>query len=158
MNYFNDWGNKKSPNPLGTGGKLFDGKLNTSKIAAISTDNIGKKIQSLKLGGFNDWVIPSSNELSLIFSKIYLLGLGVQIGGEYDKFCSSTEKKSSFFGTVEATNLFYYYKSFMNTYETNKNINSKDEILLNLPNSEPQDEYKEHVYTYFQPIRYFKSE
>lgn len=159
LNYFNDWGIKNLPNHLGTGSKLFDGKLNTSKIAALSTDNIGKKIQSLKLAGFNDWVIPSSNELSLIFSEIYLLGLGEKISKEYDKFCSSTEKKGfNSFGTVEATNLFYYYKSFMNTYETNKTINSKDEILLNLSNSEPQDEYKEHVYTYFQPIRYFKSE
>jgi hypothetical protein len=162
FNYFNDWGIKNLPNRLGTGNKLFDGKLNTSKIAVISSENIGKKIQSLNLVGFNDWVIPSSDELSLIFSKIYLLGLGKPIAASYDKFCSSTENGSSsyppYFGTVTATNLENYYETFMKTYETNKNINSKDEILLNLLNSEHQDEYKENKHTYFQPIRYFKSE
>ena len=100
--------------------------------------------------------------LSLIFSKIYLLGLGKPIAASYDKFCSSTENGSSsyppYFGTVTATNLENYYETFMKTYETNKNINSKDEILLNLLNSEHQDEYKENKHTYFQPIRYFKSE
>ena len=155
INQFNYWGNQIMKNPLGTGNKLFDGKLNTSRIAGISNDNIGVIIQKANFAGFNDWVIPSSLELSLIFNKIYLLGIGSRISPEYAILLSSTEQDTDF-NDVEAFTLKGYYSSFMETYLSNKNISTKTELFLKPSSHAYKDIYRESKNTYIQPIRYFK--
>ena len=159
INDYNDWGVYQSSKPLGNGSKLFDGKINTSKISQINcTNNIGKKIKNFSVAGYNDWSIPSSDELSLIFNKIYLMGFGTEYWGT---FYSSTEVipenyfLSQNFGKVYSVSFEWYFRKFIESYLTNKNLNPKDDLLINIKTSSKNDEYKEHLeYKWFQLVRY----
>ncbi|MEC4051125.1 hypothetical protein OX284_016945 [Flavobacterium sp. SUN046] len=154
FNLFNNLGEELNSMHLNTGSKLFDGKINTSKIKSINNKNVYNEIQSLILNPYNDWVIPSSDELSLIFNKLYLLGIGSNISFKYAKICSSTISENN--SSVYAFTLEDYYKSFMENYSNNKNLSTKDNTNINLSTTFYNDTYNENKTSYFQPVRYVR--
>lgn len=152
FNLFNNLGEELQSKPLNTGSKLFDGKINTSKIKSINNKNVYNEIQSLTLNPYNDWVIPSRDELSLIFNKIYLLGIGSNISFKYANICSSTISENN--SSVYAYTLEDYYKSFMENYSNNRNSSTKDNINISLSTTLYNDTHNENKTSYFQPVRY----
>ena len=88
--------------PSGAGAEIGDGVTNTVGIdtAACSVDgDAAKMCASLSLNGFDDWFLPSANELDEIYNKI---GPGApapntNIGGfAADFYWSSTENDANF--------------------------------------------------------------
>ncbi len=70
---------------ISTGTALGDGPTNTAAIVAVCGEsNFAAKIANdLVLNGYDDWFMPSLDELSLIRNQLYLKGLGGFAEGEY---------------------------------------------------------------------------
>lgn len=70
---FKDWINIK-----GTGDAIGTGKANTAVIVAAqgSGSYAAALCDDLVLGGFDDWFLPSKDELNLLYTKLHKKGLG----------------------------------------------------------------------------------
>lgn len=167
INLYNNWGKEENfSKSLGTSSKLFDGRFNTEKISLNSENNVGKVFKKLNYAGFNDWVIPSADELSLVFKNVYLLGLNNDIYSYYT-FYSSTEYLDKYFQNsryVFTYKIDGYYKLFMEKCKLDKDFNMKNDFQIYLSNSAPKvdittfiDPDKFPKTENFQPIRYFKT-
>lgn len=73
---------------------LFTGDQNSAAILAncSETDKAAKICDTLTLGGFSDWYLPSIDELDTLFNKKNLVG-GFQ---EYGWYWSSTEQDATY--------------------------------------------------------------
>lgn len=167
LNLYNNWGKEESfSEALGTSSKLFDGKLNTEKISLSSENNIGKIFRKLNYAGFKDWIIPSADELSLVFKNVLLLGLNKDIDS-FDTFYSSSEVGDKYSVNpryVYAFTIGRYYKSFMGKCKLNKDVNMKDDFEIKLSDSKPKSDITTFIdpdkfpeTENFQPIRYYKT-
>jgi hypothetical protein len=81
--------------------EVGSGKTNTAIIvAAHGVDNYAAYLcSSLSLGGFQDWFLPSMDELNLMYSNLYLHGLGAFNGiysGYWCGYWSSTDLGNGF--------------------------------------------------------------
>nr|HPN22296.1 DUF1566 domain-containing protein [Tenuifilaceae bacterium] len=87
----------------GTSSAFGTGNQNTNVIVAgCTTNGIAARIcYNLVLNGFNNWFLPSKNELLLMYSNLKMAGLG---GFSDDFYWSSSEE----------TNLYALYVSFIN--------------------------------------------
>lgn len=74
-----------SVNVAGTDTKVGSGKQNTMHIIAVLGEN-GKAAQlcaNLNLNGYNDWFLPSRDELDLMHNSLRQRGLGSFLSGVY---------------------------------------------------------------------------
>lgn len=125
----NNWGN--SDKFLNTESKLYSGKLNTDKISKNSENNIGKDCSKFNVLGYNDWVIPSSDELELLFNKLYSTGILFN-NVKNLKIISSTEAANdNIYGNrLKSYNFHdYIYKL------TENNLNNKEFSFKNIVNN-----------------------
>ncbi len=76
------WGCEGTSIPTSTA--LGAGATNTAAIVAAcgEPDFAAKVADTLVLDGYSDWFLPSRDELTLVFTNLYLKGLG-GLGGEY---------------------------------------------------------------------------
>lgn len=84
----------------GANGKgLFEGKQNTKNIVNKCTDQktSANIAQNLALNGFNDWYLPSKDELNLMYKNLYKKGLG-NFKNEWYHSSTQKEKKTYFSG------------------------------------------------------------
>jgi tetratricopeptide (TPR) repeat protein len=163
INKYNIWGGDIKL-PIGTSSKLFSGKINTDKIASTSDKNIGKYFQKLNYAGYNDWAIPSADELSLVFKKVFMMGIGSEDvkGG---KIYSSTELQNKYFNdfkNVITFNLTYHYEMYLKNFKW-MNLKNEFNILYDFQFDEKLDISEiggldpiSGSGNTFQPIRYFK--
>jgi len=114
-----DWG--ISDPLINTGKEIMDGKTNTIKISALSDKNIGKASKNISFSGYKDWVIPSENELKLLFDKLYLTG----ILKSDNYMISSTLKGDYDFPKIFALTNRDFFKSFLNKNISNNNLSVK---------------------------------
>lgn len=145
----NKWGGEDKL--IDTGEKLFDGKLNTEKISKISEDNIAKDCMKFKVLGYNDWVIPSAEEMKMVLNKLYLTGILVHTGT--GSLISSTEYKSN---PYRFDNIYSFSPHNYQFELIKKNIKNKDFSLKIISDKIQYDETsKKEVEGEIQPIRYF---
>jgi hypothetical protein len=76
----------------GTSAYIGSGQLNTNFIiAGCSTSGIAAQIcDALVLNGYNDWYLPSIDEINTIYTNLYLNGLTNMVSDVYT-YASSTE-------------------------------------------------------------------
>jgi hypothetical protein len=74
----------------GTGTAIGTGQANTTAIVTIQgTGNYAAQLcNDLTEGGYDDWFLPSKDELNLMYTNLYLLGVG---GFAADWYWSSSE-------------------------------------------------------------------
>ncbi len=83
------WANTKSLEIIANCFNMSEGFENTHKIIEeYGTDNAAGICDTLTLGGFTDWYLPSIKELSLMFKELILIG-----GFTMSSYWSSTEAK-----------------------------------------------------------------
>jgi hypothetical protein len=78
-----------------TGGKIGDGKTNTQRILAMlakrkETDRAAQLCGTLKLNGYDDWFLPSTDELDLLYKV--LKGKNLLDGFEKNWYWTSTQE------------------------------------------------------------------
>ncbi len=80
----------------GTGTAIGTGALNTAGIVAgCGEPGFAAKIcDDLVLNGYNDWYLPSLNELTLIYTNLYQVGLGGSF--QNNRYWSSSESDANF--------------------------------------------------------------
>jgi len=86
-----EWGCFGTTIPGADGTAVGTGAQNTIDIEAGCTDpgTAADICANLSLNGYDDWFLPSKDELNLIYSNLYLAGLG---GLSYSRYWSSTEE------------------------------------------------------------------
>ena len=107
-----EWGTGFTSNSLATG--YYSGAMNTKKIiynAALMSQTCPAATicDNLVEGGFDDWYLPSRDELDLMYVNLYLQGIG---GFSLDYYWSSTRDYTSTyawsvrfqFGTLQLEN------------------------------------------------------
>ncbi|MCF8450687.1 MAG: DUF1566 domain-containing protein [Taibaiella sp.] len=97
-----------------SGTAIGTGQSNTAAILAnCTTSGIAAKIcDDLVLGGYNDWFLPSKNELYIIYNNIKLMSLGDFTGGLYT---SSSEYNLNFLWSQifnDGEQVSYYPKTY----------------------------------------------
>ena len=109
---------------LNTKRELGEGKHNTFIIAQNNTENsFINNILKLNDGDFNDWAIPSQDELTLMVNKLYLTGIFKD-----GQLISSTKYIDPYYKhDVIECDISEYYTDF---YE--KNVTKKDASLKNV--------------------------
>jgi len=115
-----------SPTTVGaTGTAIGTGKANTDAIAAVlgSDGSAAKYCTDLIYGGYDDWFLPSIDELELIYEN---LKKGYK--GNYTNYYywSSTE-----FSMYDA-NTYYFYGSSLNIGASNKANGAADSDRINV--------------------------
>jgi hypothetical protein len=86
-----DYRDQNHPVTGATGTAIGTGMSNTQKIVDIqgSGNYAAKLCDDLMLNGYNDWFMPSKDELNLMYENLYLNGFG---GFTYDDYWSSSER------------------------------------------------------------------
>ncbi|MDA8850486.1 DUF1566 domain-containing protein [Flavobacteriaceae bacterium] len=103
------------------GSGLFEGKYNTvminnTKGGASSAAGI---CGNLSLGGYNDWYLPSIEELNKMYQNIgqgNTLGLGNVGNFANNYYCCSTEYVFSYAWWQDFSNGFQYFTNLLTTY------------------------------------------
>jgi len=77
--FYAEWG--LDDVPFETEIEIGTGKHNTPRIAAALTKNgetgrAAQRVAALQVNEFDDWFLPSWNELGLMYSNLYMRGLG----------------------------------------------------------------------------------
>jgi hypothetical protein len=114
------WFNGSYNDTRAYGSGLFEGKYNTQMInyAQGGTTSAAAICGNLPLGGFNDWYLPSIEELNKMYQNIgqgNALGLGNVGGFAISFYWSSTE--------LDDTNAWRQYFGSGSQYDTNKSFN-----------------------------------
>jgi hypothetical protein len=134
---------------LNTKREFGEGKNNTIKIVKANDENsFINKLINTNDNGFNDWFIPSQDELTLMVSKLYLSGI-----------C----KDPNLFSSTEYVHPYYkdhviyydeitYYEDFYK-----KNVNKKNVSLKNIKETyaTSQREKVKLYFPFFRLVRYF---
>jgi hypothetical protein len=96
---------------------IFGGAQNTKKSIAKAVTNLSKcpaaTQASLTDGGFNDWYLPSKDELDMMYVNLHLQGLG---GFASNYYWSSTEFNSYKAWIQNFSNGYQFNVSNLTTY------------------------------------------
>ena len=107
------WNDFSNPAPdLGLGSEIGTGEANTNAIVgAIGEDTYAARYAyDAEINGFNDWFLPSIDELTAVYENLHLAGLGDANGGS--SYWSSTDEE------VQYAWVIYFANG--NTYTPNK--------------------------------------
>jgi len=87
-----DWGSSGS---IGTGTAIGDGKQNTQLIIKSDNTEVAAKICVNYNNGFNDWFLPSKDELYQLFVNRVAAGVTLEISSSGRYYWSSSESETS---------------------------------------------------------------
>lgn len=130
----------------------YTGEFNTDLIVNFSSDTntIAKICKDLVLDGYNDWYLPSTEEMTAIYNAGYLIGAGTYwTSTEYDtdyayKIDISTGVISSLIKS-STNNAVPVRKVYLNDYVTIERMNVQSiqaDILRGGENNADEDVYK----------------
>jgi len=123
IDYYIQWYNGSNVKTGAIGTSIGTGRTNTQKIVNVegNGDYAAKLCDELVINGYNDWFLPSLDELNLMYENLYLNGLG---NFEPTNYWSSSE--------FSASNAWYqlFSNGGQNNYEIrfngNKSNNDRD--------------------------------
>lgn len=107
-----EWGCYTTVDVMGTDTLIGKGKVNTEAIiAACTKSGIAAKIcYDLVLNGYDDWFLPSKQELELMYSNLYKNGLGGFNNTDSSYYWTSSQYN---IGTTDQKKLLAWGKLFM---------------------------------------------